>query len=319
MAILLFGLIALASNLFSAGVVGVPAQTAQPPAEDKRFDVASVKPALSPAELGAQAARATANGQPPPPPRFGVQTDPGGRFTAYSSLRQLIANAYDVKDFQIDGGPKWLASDYFQIVANAGADATPVDVRSMLRNLLTERFALRTHSETRQLPQFVLTVARSDGRLGSQLTRPSPDCVKQIEERKNGKATQTIPPPPPNVRELPPRPRCGLASFVSRANGAMTALFGGMELTSLVSQISNELSAPVVDRTELTGLFDITLEYLSERRIAGRASGLDPNSTDSPPPTLTAALQQQLGLKLERQIGPLPIVVVDAAEPPTPD
>ena len=96
-------------------------------------------------------------------------------------------------------------------------------------------------------------------------------------------------------------------------------LFGGTELTSLVSRISSELSAPVVDRTELSGLFDIVLEYLSERTINGRAAGLDPNSTDPLPPPLIGALQQQLGLKLEKQIGPMPVVIIDAADHPTPD
>ena len=96
-------------------------------------------------------------------------------------------------------------------------------------------------------------------------------------------------------------------------------LLGGMELTSLVSRLSSELSAPVVDRTELSGLFDISLEYVSERTINGRAGGLDPNSTDPLPPPLIGALQQQLGLKLEKQTGPMPVVVIEAAEHPTLD
>ena len=95
--------------------------------------------------------------------------------------------------------------------------------------------------------------------------------------------------------------------------------FRGDRIASLVRHVSNELAAPVVDRTDLSGLFDVTLEYLSERRIGGRAAGLDPNGTDVPPPTIAAALQQQLGLKLEKEIGPLPVVVVDAAERTTPD
>ena len=106
---------------------------------------------------------------------------------------------------------------------------------------------------------------------------------------------------------------------MGRANGTSTLLAGGMELKSLVSQISNELSAPVVDRTALSGLFDITLEYMSERQIAGRTPGLDANGTDTAPLPIAGALLQQLGLRLEKQVGPLPVVVVDAAEHPTPD
>lgn len=90
-------------------------------------------------------------------------------------------------------------------------------------------------------------------------------------------------------------------------------------MSSLVSHLSSQLSSPVVDRTNLSGLFDVTLEYLSERSFNGRPAGLDPNSTDPLPPPLVGALQQQLGLKLEKEIGPMPVVIIDSAERPTPD
>ena len=90
-------------------------------------------------------------------------------------------------------------------------------------------------------------------------------------------------------------------------------------MTSLVSRISSELTAPVIDRTQLTGRFDLSLEYLSERSFNGQRGGLDPNNTDPLPVPLAGALQQQLGLKLEKEIGPMPVVVIDAAEQPTPD
>ena len=115
------------------------------------------------------------------------------------------------------------------------------------------------------------------------------------------------------------RPRCGSSMMGSRASGVSTYAFGGMELKTLVSRLSSELSAPVADQTGLTGLFDVTLEYLSERTINGRPAGLDANSTETLPPLLIPSLQQQLGLKLEKQIGPMPVVIVDAASRPTPD
>jgi uncharacterized protein (TIGR03435 family) len=265
-------------------------------------------------------------------------TQPGGRFTAMSSLKQLIADAFEVKDYQVEGGPPWLAADYFEITANAGADATPADVKAMLRALLAERFGLRTRSETRQAPVYVLTVARSDGRLGSRLTPATPECVQQIELRKSGTAAPAKPPTADGEREqreLRERMQsqlkrlssgdtsmpltCGTQMMSSRANGVSSILYGGTELTSLVTRLSSEFSAPVVDRTELSGLFDIRLEYLSERTFNGQPAGLDPNSTDPLPPPLIGALQQQLGLKLEKQIGPMPVVIIAAADHPTPD
>lgn len=309
------------------------AQAAQAPSNERRFEVASVKPALSPAELG----RLAAQGGGTAMPKFGIRTQPGGRFTAGSTLKQLIAEAFEVKDYQIDGGPQWLATDYFDITANAGADATPADVKAMLRTLLAERFGLRTRSESRQAPVYLLTVARSDGRLGSGLTPATPECVQQIEKQKNRPTASAAPPPTPSEaeqREQRERMQaqlkrlssgdssvtapCGSTIMSSRSNGGSRILFGGTELKSLVSQVSSELSAPVLDQTGLSGLFDISLEYLSQR-FNGRPAGLDPNSTDLLPVPLTGALQQQLGLKLEKQIGPMPVVIIDAAERPTPD
>jgi uncharacterized protein (TIGR03435 family) len=98
----------------------------------------------------------------------------------------------------------------------------------------------------------------------------------------------------------------------------MTSLYVQVQ-NALVSRLSSELSAPVLDKTGLSGLYDVSLEYLSERAINGRAPGLDPNSTDALPPPLTGALQQQLGLRLDKQVGPMPVVIIDAAERPSPD
>jgi uncharacterized protein (TIGR03435 family) len=312
------------------------AQSAASTSTDRRFEVASVKPALSPAELGRLAAQ---SGGAPQFPRFGIQTQPGGRFSAgTSTLKALIAEAFEVKDYQIDGGPPWLITDYFEITANAGPDATPADVKGMLRTLLAERFGLRTHNDTRQAPVYVLTVARSDGRLGPRLTPATPECVQQIEQRRNRAAAPAANPQPPSEAALREEREqlqtmakrlssgdssatapCGTSMMSSRLNGASALMAGGTELKSLVSRISSELSAPVLDQTGLAGLFDLSLEYLSERTINGRPGGLDPNSTDPLPVPLVGALQQQLGLKLEKQIGPMPVIIIDAANHPTPD
>ena len=164
----------------------------------------------------------------------------------------------------------------------------------------------------------VLTLARTDGRLGSRLTRTTPECLKEIEARKNG---GTEPPfARPDLRAgFPTKPTCGSTMWMGRSNGATAWLFSGVELTSLVTNISEALSAPVSDQTGLTGFFDYALEYLAEER-AGRPTGLDPsNNADTPPPTLVPALQQQLGLRLEKKLAPMPVVVIDAAERPTPN
>jgi len=249
-----------------------------------------------------------------------MRTQPGGRFMASSvTLRQLILEAFAMKDYQVEGGPKWLTSDFFSINASAGAEATRAEINVMLQALLAERFALKTHVDTRQAPTYALTLARSDGRLGPAMKPTSEECLQEIEARKN--APRQTPPPRPtgprDPRELLAPPTCGNTQYAGRPNGAQVILTGGSDIRLLVSVSSNELGAPVIDRTGLTGLFTFTFEFTPER-IAARL-GLDPGSNDVPPSPLGIALEKQLGLKLEKQLGPLPFLVIDAAEHPTPD
>ena len=297
-----------AATLFRPDAAG--SAQSQAPVGDRHFEVASVKPTSPQFFQGAPGGLAELR-------RVGISTLPGGRFTASTvTLKMLIANAFDVRDYQIEGGPPWLTSDFFEITATAGADASPTDVRSMLRTLLAERFGLRTHTDTRQASLYTLTLARADGRLGPNLKQTTPECIQQIEDRKAGKPSTA---PAFHSNNRPTAPVCGAVFTTVNASGAQMMMMGGMELTALVRQISSQLAAPVVDRTDLTGLFDVTLEFMSARRIGGRAPGLDPNSTEPMPVPIEAAIQPQLGLKLDKEIGPLPIVVIDAAARPTPD
>jgi uncharacterized protein (TIGR03435 family) len=243
------------------------------------------------------------------------------RFQASSvTLKQLIVEAFEIKDYQLDGGPKWLTSDNFSINASAGGQATKAELHIMLKALLADRFALKTHIETRQLPTYALVVARTDGRLGPAIKPTPTECLQEIDARKNAppqpRQPTTPPPERPSPRELPTTPICGNMQSVGRPNGSFTLLAGGRELREIVSLCSSEVAAPVVDRTGLTGLFTFTLEFTPKRNAA---RGLDPNSSDTPSPPLDVALEKQLGLKLEKQLNAQPIVVIDAAEHPTAD
>lgn len=285
------------------------AQSPTPPTGERRFDVASVK--LSPPlnERVAQAARAG-----PTPTVYDMRTLPGGRFSAtMASLKMLVGFAFEVRDYQIEGGPKWFATDYFDIAATANPEATPAEIRTMLRRLLTERFALRARVESRQAPVHVLTVGRSDGRLGPELKRTTPECERQLDSGKNRLVR-----PVPVGRGFSTTASCGGTIMWGIPTGGFIFSTSGTEIAQLVTLISSSVAAPVIDRTGLSGRFDLTLKYTPERQAVSRGPGLDPNS-DLPPPPITEALQQQLGLKLEQQVGPLPVVVVDAAEHPTPD
>jgi uncharacterized protein (TIGR03435 family) len=126
---------------------------AQTPSSEKRseLDVASIKPT------------ATQDGS------LKVDLPPGGRFSARNlTLKQLLQNAYAMQDYQISGGPSWITSVSFDIEARAGtgtAEAPREQVLRMVQTLLTDRFRLALHRETRQLPIYSLVVGKSGHRL----------------------------------------------------------------------------------------------------------------------------------------------------------
>jgi uncharacterized protein (TIGR03435 family) len=298
----------------------------QPANSPRQFDVASVRPTLSPYELGREAGRLAASGGAVPvlAVSFGVHTYPGGRLTANANLRSLIAWAYEVKEYEIDGGPNWMGEAYFVIDARAGGDATAAEFREMLKALLAERFGLRTHSATRPGRMHGLVLARADGRIGPGLKPTSAECLAQIEEReRTAAASAPAPPAPVRVpRSGPPdmTPRCRTYMVRGSPSGATTLTVSGEPLTILVEHLAEELRATVVDRTGLEGRFDLVVEFETQRTNPGLGrGGLDPNSTESPRPPLRSAIERQLCLKIESVEAQVPILVVDAAERPTPN
>ena len=283
-----------------------------PAAAEPRFEVASVKPVDPFAEIR----RNGRQGGPIVMPQTGVRFEPGGRLVAVATLRTLIMRAYGIKTYQLEGGPKWLPSDYFSISAKAANEtATNAEMSEMLKSLLVERFGLRVHVETRPSSVHTLTVARPDGRLGAGLKRTSKECEARLEDEKRTGAKPPAPPMPTGP-QTPLTPACGGISTRIMATGGATYAMGGWPLSSLVEHFSNELGAPVIDQTGLSGRFDAVVEYESGRR-PGR--GPDLNSTDPLPVPLPQAVQQQLGLKLDKGTAPLPITIVDAAEQPASD
>ncbi len=298
-----------AIGVMLAAVV-VSAQSSQVPSPT--FEVVSVKPALSPSELGRQAAE---NGGQFQAVQFGIRTFPGGRLTAYTNVRELIARAYQIKDYQLEGGPKWLGEEYFSVEARAGRDATAAEFNDMLKALLAERFGLRVHNSTRQGQVHDLVLARADRRLGPGLKPTSPECLAQIEARKAKSVSVPSPSTAPRVGE------CGTWMTMFSPSGGTTLSVSGQPLSALVEMLISEIGGPVVDRTGLEGLFDIVVEHESQRfavALGGRG-GLDPNGTDSPKPPLPNAIERQLGLKLESVQGQIPTLVIDAAERPMPN
>ncbi len=257
------------------------------------FEVASVKPN----KMGAA--------------KVSIQTLPGGRFTAENvTLRGLILFAYRLQPLQLTGGPAWLDSDRFDIVAKSGTD-DPGNLfdaerrgevsrpQVMLRALLKERFALDVHTVTRELPTYALVRARSDGTLGSDIRPSALDC------------------------SVPPRggvpPAGSISCGIRIGGGPGTMVAGGASMAQLAKTLTTWVGRIVFDRTGLDGAFDFTLKWTPDQMPQGfdkkiAAGGLAPADPDGP--SIFTALQEQLGLKLDSQKGPVDVMIVDRAEHP---
>jgi uncharacterized protein (TIGR03435 family) len=269
----------------------VPAQT-----QSARFEVASIKPnAAGPTSM--------------------LWAYRGRRFMAqWATVRGLIATAYGAVEHplavqQISGGPGWIESDRFDVVATAPGvpdsprGSFPAPVLAMLRSLLEERFQLRAHSETQELPIFALVLARRDGTLGPNLRRRTVDCI----------AAQAARPERRNLFDpaLIDRTRCG-----GRVEpGRMTA--NGLTMLNVVDALTRYMpgiNRVVVDRTGLTGTFDVDLTWKFD---PADSPGMPLPTPDVNAPTLFPAVEEQLGLKLESTKGPVEVLVVDSVEKPT--
>ncbi len=291
------------------------------PAAPVRFEVASVKPSDPNASTGIMGSMLSVRPQ-----------GAGGIAISNIPLRLLIRFAYaGLQDFQIVGGPSWQMSSKFDITAKApeGTKSTEA-LLPMMKTLLADRFKLTTHTETRELPIYALIVARSDGTLGPDITPSSADCSnaaadaqKRAEEiAKGGGAAlismlakgETIP-----CTIMPAiNPSTPAAGFALRGNGqAMTGL------TQFLTQVTGRM---VQDKTGLTGLYDFELRFDPQVLMAmlpqlgvNIPAAATANLPGSDSPALLTALQEQLGLKLDSQRGPVEVLVIDSAEMPQPD
>jgi uncharacterized protein (TIGR03435 family) len=239
---------------------------------------------------------------------------PGGRYTATNTdLSALIRNAYRLQRFQLVGGPSWLGTEHFDIVAKADGDlfssdmvsSAPRPLELALRALLADRFQLVAHQETRPLPIYALVLSRADGRLGPKLTRSTSDCAAQVAATRAG----APPPPPPARGQAPP---CGAAMGRGRLLG------DSLPLSILGSLLSPSLDRMIVDWTGLTGTFNLDLTWQSDQPLPG-SPGADAVAADPDAPSIFTAVQEQLGLKLEATTGPVDVLVIDHVEHPSED
>lgn len=248
-------LLRAAGLLAMAGIIS--AQDTRP-----QFEVASIKP-----------------GAGGPNVMFGSR-GPGMFNTENTPFKMLMSQAYGVKGFQISGGPSWINSDGYTITAKTSGEGAPKDrfakMMLMLQVLLEDRFQLRFHRETKDMPIYALTVAKS-GKLAPA------DCV-QYDEKNS---------PSPPAPGQPPIRFCGnIRGGRSGPNSTLDAM--GISMADFIRWLSNVTGRTIVDKTGFTGTFDAKMEYLPEM-----AQGAPP--TGDAAPSLFTALQERLGLKLESE------------------
>jgi len=231
---------------------------------------------------------------------------PGGRFLARNmTLRSLVGIAYGTPQplppFRVMAGPAWSDSDGFDIEAKAvgefpdtqGGPGFSNSGELMLRTLLAERFSLKVHTETRDLPIYALVQTRSNGSLGPRLRRSNVDCDAALAAVAAARRAGA----PPNPAD---RPVCAFRGFTG----------SGVTLGQLSAVLTPILQRVVLDRTGLDGRFDVDLALTPDQMRRPDANA----SLDSP--SIFTTLQEQLGLKVEATRGPVQVVVIDAAEHP---
>jgi uncharacterized protein (TIGR03435 family) len=243
---------------------------------------------------------------------FGPQ--PGGRFVATSvTLHELIRVAYEPSAWgraldraQVSGGPPWLTEDRFDINAKAASDVPVSHLRLMLQTMLAERFSLRLHHETRELPIYRLSMARSDRRIGPQMRPTALDCSMPVDPYRGFRRGEPVP--------------CGffgMSPTIDPASGQSNQAMRGVTMEAVAQHLRSFLGRTVVDETGLGGYYDGDFEFTAEIPIPPPPPGL-PNPYEGRTfGSIFSVLPQQLGLKLESGRGPVDVIVIESAQPPT--
>jgi uncharacterized protein (TIGR03435 family) len=278
------------------------------------FDVASVKPS-------------NPNPDPTNPlSRIALMLpQPGGRFTATNTpLRILIMTAFELKqDAQLTGGPPALLEAKYDITARtATATLGMKELPQLLRSLLADRFKLKTHTESRELPLYDLVLARSDGRLGPDLKPSTSECSKADElAAEQGAALAKG-----DVASFIGKPRaCSVSTDTSGGPLNLMMRGDGQETKQIAEILSHFTSRTVRDKTGLTGRYDFAMKLDLQmvlalaQRMGANIPAAAANIPQSDGSSLMTALNEQLGLKLESTRGPVDVLVIDSVEAPAPD
>jgi uncharacterized protein (TIGR03435 family) len=253
-----------------------------------------------------------------------MMPQPGGRFTAMNTpLRVLIMAAFELKqEAQVVGGPPDLLVAKYDITARqAGTEMIGKELPQLLQSLLADRFKLKSHTESRELPMYDLVIARSDGRLGPGLRPSKSDCSKAEEVL----AQQGAELAKGDIGSFLGKPRtCSVATDPSGGPLNLMLRGDGQEMKTLVEVLSQFTGRTVRDKTGLAGRYDFELKLdiqmmlaMAQKMGVNIPAGAAERIPQSDGSSLTTALNEGLGLKLDSVRDSVPVVVIDSVEAAT--
>lgn len=241
-------------------------------ASAQSFEVASIKPS------------------DPAVPGMRIGIEPGGIFSARGvTLKNLITQSYELQDFQVSGGPGWINTERYDIQGKGNGPAVSEEdlvkmtaeqqnqfqqqMLAKLRALLADRFQLKIHQETKEMPVYALVVAKNGPKIVKKADNLSWESQMSVRRNAEGKTEVT-------GKVIP--------------------------LERLAHQLAGQVGRPVNDKTGLKGAYDFKVTFA-------------PDLNDREGPSIFTALEEQLGLKLDPQRGPVEVVVIDSVERPAPN
>jgi uncharacterized protein (TIGR03435 family) len=201
------------------------------------------------------------------------------RFSMSQTAKAVVQWAYEVEPYQIIGGPDWFDSQRFQILATAAGGTDLKQIRLMAQSLMSDRFQMKAHKETREVTTYALIIAKKGPRL------------KEAEKA-----------------EVTPTPALGAYATGNSIGTGST----GADLGELAKTLTFLVGRPVIDKTGLSG------KYLLKVSFDGSStSGFHSDIVDDSKPSIYSALEDQLGLKLHAQRLPIECLIIDSIERPS--
>jgi uncharacterized protein (TIGR03435 family) len=242
-------------------------------------------------------------------PRGAISGPTPGRFTMSGVPLLFIVNyAYPVLGYQLVGMPDWAGTTNYDVNATYPLGVQPDEptARQMVQTLLEQRFGLKVHHEMRSLASYALVIARKDGALGPQVTRSDVDCKTWLADKRSvfgaGSASTVA----------PGGKRSACTMMASRRYIAA----GTQTMTQLATTLGALVGRPVIDRTGLSGTFDMDLQWAPSMEMAAPGTTTTANGDG---PSIFSALQEQLGLRLDSTTASFDVLVIDHVERPTED